>query len=207
MTEPQVVYYQAEGLNSTIRYVWSLVGAPTVFVSVTNDGFENCTESVERAFNWTEFVSNQSFGSVTFPGEDGDFSFAVVFNQLIEFNDTNASLSFDASDLSDGNMYRNFSLSGLHWWYNSSNQTLVAKSSSNSLFRWIIQVSLLKHIYIYIYISLSLSLSLSFSLSAYPHHFLHHTHIISAFFVLVFACLSSSLMCASFKCLSPLTHS
>ena len=119
-------------------------------MSVTNDnedGFKNCTESVEHAINWAEFVSNQSFGSATFPGMDGDFSFAVVFNQLIEFNDdtAKASLAFNVSNLNNDTTYSNVSLSDLRWQYYSTNQTLVA-NSSDSAFQWIIQVSLSKRV-------------------------------------------------------------
>ena len=140
--KPQILYYQLNGNDSTVRYTWSLVGAPTLLMTITPPTQVDCRDSIRNAIEWETFVENQTYGSAAIPGYDGTFSFSIVFNNLIEFRDENfkAAKDFNPSDLSNNKTYRNFSLSDLDWTFDNANQKLTGRDS-NSTFHWDIQVS------------------------------------------------------------------
>lgn len=140
--KPQILYYQLNGSDDTVRYTWSLVGAPTLLMTITPPTQLDCHDSIKNAIDWDTFVENQTYGSAAIPGYNGSFSFAIVFNNLIEFRDVNfkAAKDFNSSDLSNNRTYRNFSLSNLDWTFDNANQKLTGKYS-NSSFQWDIRVS------------------------------------------------------------------
>ena len=143
LTEPRVLYYQVDSPDETVsslRYVWSVVGAPTLFLSITPSSVDlNCTESVNSSFNWKTFNSDQRKGSAEIPGFDGNFSFAIVFSSLIEYRDANAKAQygFNASDLSNTEMYRVYPLNDLDWTFDTDK--LTGRSDTSNL-TWTIQV-------------------------------------------------------------------
>ena len=148
LDNPVLLYYQLDGVNDTVRYIWSLAGTPTLFISVTPAGnVTACSNMVEPDINisdWEMFVTNQTYGSVTVP-DDGGFTFSIVFNHLIEFRDDKykASKRFNASDLSNSDRYRLFDLQGLDWTFEDGRLVAVDPSDTRSnkkRFKWTIQV-------------------------------------------------------------------
>lgn len=144
LDRPQVIYYQLNGKNDTVRYVWSLVGLPTLFVSVTGPG-DSCTKSANESFDWKDFVANQSEGSAHIPGFDGDFAFSIVFRNVIEFKDrrNKGERDFNIYRLNDNKTYNIVSLSNLTWTYQHSQGLLKGQSNvANSSFEIDIRVGL-----------------------------------------------------------------
>lgn len=150
LNDTALLYFQLDGLNDTVRYVWSLVGTPTLFMSVTpaqEDG-KNCSQSVHDSFDWEDFVENQIAGSAFIPGYKGDFAFSVIFNSLIEFKDSKykANKAFNGCDIIHNNdTYRSTNLSSLTWTFNYENMELVAtdqdqNATEKNPFEWTIQV-------------------------------------------------------------------
>ena len=132
LKSPQVIYYQLNSTNDTVRYVWSLVGLPTLFMSVTGPG-DSCTDSANKSFHWQDFASNQSYGSAHIPGYDGEFAFAVIFRNLIEFKNghNKGQKDFKIHHLDDNTTYNIQPLDNLTWTYHHSNGVLKGKSNSS----------------------------------------------------------------------------
>ncbi|KAL0269738.1 UNVERIFIED_CONTAM: hypothetical protein PYX00_007373 [Menopon gallinae] len=70
-------YTRAQGPNDTLHYIWDFYGKPTMFVALTEP---NATAT----FNWTEYAALKQ--SVSFDSEP-HYTFALVVNNVIEFND------------------------------------------------------------------------------------------------------------------------
>ncbi|XP_034184401.2 glycosylated lysosomal membrane protein [Osmia lignaria lignaria] len=74
------VYLRADGPNDTLHYLWDFDGNPSVLLALTSPtGFLN--------ISWDDFLMNKK-NSVTFT-EKPIYSFGVVINKIIEFNDAN----------------------------------------------------------------------------------------------------------------------
>lgn len=143
------IYYQLDGKDDSVRYLWSLVGTPTLFVSVTPAGDnENCSESVINLFDWNDFIHDQKRGSAQVTGFGGEFAFSLVFNRLIEFRDKKykAASGFNTSDLHNVHIYRPVNLSGLNWTFDGEGMKLIGReptynSSAKNQYSWTIRVS------------------------------------------------------------------
>lgn len=148
-----LLYFQLDGDNDTVRYVWSLVGTPTLFMSVqsaTDEERRSCSDSVKKLFNhnttWKTFVNNQSNGSIDIPHDE--FAFSAVFNSLIEFEDTKykANKAFNGCDVANNSkLYHRMNLTDLDWTFNYDNMELVAvderAADDEKKFKWTVQVS------------------------------------------------------------------
>ena len=144
--DPEILYYQVDSSDkevSQLRYVWSTVGTPTLFFSVVLESEEkDCNVSVDT-FDWENFNQNQSKGSARIPGYNGNFSFAIVFDSLIEFRDENAKANvpggFNTSQLHNASLYNEFPLDDLEWQYDANKQSLTGVDNSTG-FSWQIRV-------------------------------------------------------------------
>lgn len=81
-----LLHIRAVGTNSTLHYVWSSLGPPAVLLVATNT--PNSTLSV----NWSLLLSSDPDGGLmVLPEESIQFSSALVFTRLFEFDSTNMS--------------------------------------------------------------------------------------------------------------------
>ena len=135
LENPQILFYQLNGLNDTVYYTWSLVGAPTLFISVTPASQNtNCTEVANNSFDWEEFIADQSNGSAYIPGYNGSFAFSVVFNRLIEFSDRKyrANKGFKPSELNNTDRYRWLYMSDFNWTFQNNELTGTIENDSTT---------------------------------------------------------------------------
>ncbi|XP_040854339.1 glycosylated lysosomal membrane protein isoform X3 [Ochotona curzoniae] len=109
-----LLHIRAVGANSTLHYVWSSLGPPAVVLVATNT-----PKSLLRV-NWSLLLSPEPDGGlVVLPKDSIQFSSAVVFTRLLEFDSTNMS---DATAEPPGRPYPPYSLAEFSW--NSINNTL-----------------------------------------------------------------------------------
>ena len=185
LNNPAILYYQLDGKNDSVRYVWSLVGTPTLFMSVVPaEHNENCSDSIHNMLTeWDKFINNQSSGSIDIPGYNEDFGFSIVFNKLIEFTDKNhkAYNSFDPNDLNNTAKYRAVNTSGLDWFFDGKKMELVARelnynASLPKQFSWIIKVNYYIVVVVVVYICCCLySYMFQLSLIVLAHSQKHYT--------------------------------
>ena len=166
LVDPGVLYYQLDNSHdktvSQLRYVWSTVGTPTLFFSVVPASeSKGCNKSANNSFEWDNFNFNQSEGSATVPGFDGNFSFAIVFDSLIEFRDEHAKANskggFNVSQLNNASLYNEFPLDDLEWEFDEKEQNLTGVSNGTG-FSWQIRVRMEWENCVFHNLSLSLSL-------------------------------------------------
>ena len=134
LENPQVIYYQLNSTNDTVKYVWSLAGLPTLFMSVTGPETSNCTTTANESFEWNDFFNNQTSGSAHIPGFDKDLAFSIVFRNAIEFRDKSSKgqKSFHIHQLNDSRTYNIVPLNDLTWTYHHSKGLLKGKSTKNN---------------------------------------------------------------------------
>nr|XP_005898790.1 PREDICTED: glycosylated lysosomal membrane protein isoform X2 [Bos mutus] len=102
-----LLHIRAVGTNSTLHYVWSSLGPPAVLLVATNT--PNSTLSV----NWSLLLSSDPDGGLmVLPEESIQFSSALVFTRLFEFDSTNMS---DAASRPLGKSYPPYSLANFSW--------------------------------------------------------------------------------------------
>ncbi|XP_007171925.1 glycosylated lysosomal membrane protein [Balaenoptera acutorostrata] len=102
-----LLHIQAVGATSTLHYVWSGLGPPAVLLVATNT--PNSTLSV----NWSLLISSEPDGALmVLPKESIQFSSALVFTRLFEFDSTNTS---DAAAKPPGKSYPPYSLADFSW--------------------------------------------------------------------------------------------
>ena len=127
LENPQILFYQLNGRNDTVYYTWSLVGAPTLFISVTPASQDtNCASVANNSFDWDEFTADQSYGSAYIPGYNGSFAFSIVFNRLIEFSDRKyrANKGFEPSKLNNNtDRYSWLHMSDFNWTFQDNELT------------------------------------------------------------------------------------
>lgn len=81
-----LLHIRAVGSNSTLHYVWSSLGPPAVVLVATN------TPHSALSVNWSLLLSPEPAGGlVVLPEASVQFSSAVVFTRLFEFDSTNTS--------------------------------------------------------------------------------------------------------------------
>ncbi|XP_055979114.1 glycosylated lysosomal membrane protein isoform X2 [Sorex fumeus] len=87
MDPPQnLLHIRAVGTNSTLHYVWSSLGPPSVLLVATN------TPNSSLRVNWSLLLSPEPEGGLmVLPKDSIRFSSAVVFTRLFEFDVTNIS--------------------------------------------------------------------------------------------------------------------
>ncbi|XP_072802471.1 glycosylated lysosomal membrane protein isoform X2 [Vicugna pacos] len=102
-----LLHVRAVGTNSTLHYVWSSLGPPAVLLVATNTPYS--TLSV----NWSLLISSDPDGALmVHPKDSIQFSSALVFTRLFEFDSTNTS---DAAADSPGKSYPPYSLAEFFW--------------------------------------------------------------------------------------------
>ena len=155
LNNPALLYYQLDGEDDSVRYLWSFVGTPTLFMSVMPaEDSENCSESASNLTDWNDFINDQTPGSIHIPYYDEDFAFSLVFNRLIEFKDKKhkASKAFNPKELNDTKICRAVNTSGFDWFFDGNKMQLVARehnynASLKDQFSWTIQVRLVNKCY------------------------------------------------------------
>lgn len=78
-----------------MHYVWSMVGSLALYVAHTS-GSEFCNCSNKNVSYHPTFPDD---GTITVPGLESDFSLAIIFTRLIEFNATKKNMGAEALDL------------------------------------------------------------------------------------------------------------
>ncbi|KAM4860985.1 glycosylated lysosomal membrane protein isoform 2-T2 [Thomomys bottae] len=109
-----LLHIRAVGTNSTLHYVWSSLGPPAAVLVATN------TPHSVLSVNWTCLLSpNPDGGLMVLPKDSIQFSSAVVFTRLLEFDSTNMS---EAAAQLPGKPYPPYPLAEFSW--NNINDSL-----------------------------------------------------------------------------------
>lgn len=102
-----LLHIRAVGTNSTLHYVWSSLGPPAVVLVATNT-----TQSV-LSVNWSLLLSpDPDGGLMVLPQNSIQFSSALVFTRLLEFDSTKAS---EGTGEPLGKPYPPYSLAEFSW--------------------------------------------------------------------------------------------
>uniref|UniRef100_A0A8D2AII3 Glycosylated lysosomal membrane protein n=1 Tax=Sciurus vulgaris TaxID=55149 RepID=A0A8D2AII3_SCIVU len=102
-----LLHIRAVGTNSTLHYVWSSLGPPAVVLVATN------TPNSVLNVNWSRLLSPEPDGGLMVLPEDSiQFSSALIFTRLLEFDNTNM---FDAAAETPGKPYPPYSLAEFSW--------------------------------------------------------------------------------------------
>ncbi|XP_062962333.1 glycosylated lysosomal membrane protein isoform X1 [Cynocephalus volans] len=102
-----LLHIRAVGTNSTLHYVWSSLGPPAVVLMATN------TPHSTLSVNWSLLLSPEPDGGLmVLPKDSIQFSSAVVFTKLLEFDSTNIS---DVAAKPPGKPYLPYSLADFSW--------------------------------------------------------------------------------------------
>ncbi|XP_007437721.1 glycosylated lysosomal membrane protein isoform X2 [Python bivittatus] len=102
-----LLHTRAVGLNDTIHYIWSTIGAPTALLVYT--GSDSSTLHV----NWTQLLSSSPAGAIRVePADSVLYSTAVVFTRLWEYDGTNTS---DLSKVHAEHFYPSYHLANFTW--------------------------------------------------------------------------------------------
>lgn len=81
-----LLHIRAVGPNSTLHYVWGSLGPPAVLLVATN------TPHSALSVNWSRLLSDEPEGGLmVLPKDSVQFSSALVFTRLFEFDGTNTS--------------------------------------------------------------------------------------------------------------------
>ncbi|XP_012982535.1 glycosylated lysosomal membrane protein isoform X2 [Mesocricetus auratus] len=104
---PNLLHIRAVGTNSTLHYVWSTLGPPAVVLVATNT-----TQSV-LSVNWSLLLSPHPHGGLmVLPKDSVQFSSALVFTRLLEFDSTKVS---EGASQPSGKPYPPYSLAEFSW--------------------------------------------------------------------------------------------
>ncbi|XP_008153870.2 glycosylated lysosomal membrane protein isoform X1 [Eptesicus fuscus] len=102
-----LLHIRAVGTNSTLHYVWSSLGPPAVLLVATNTPHSNLS------VNWSRLLSPEPDGALmVLPKDSIQFSSALVFTRLFEFDSTNTS---DVAAKPPGTPYPPYSLAEFSW--------------------------------------------------------------------------------------------
>ncbi|XP_045401321.1 glycosylated lysosomal membrane protein [Lemur catta] len=102
-----LLHIRAVGTNSTLHYVWSSLGPPAVVLVATN------TPHSTLSVNWSRLLSPEPDGGLmVLPKDSIQFSSALVFTRLLEFDGTNVS---NMAPEPPGKPYPPYSLAEFFW--------------------------------------------------------------------------------------------
>ncbi|XP_076173147.1 glycosylated lysosomal membrane protein [Ptiloglossa arizonensis] len=83
------VYLRAQGFNDTLHYLWDFSGNPSILLAVTSP-------STSIDISWDDFIKKKK-NSITF-SEKPIYTFGIVINKIIEFNDVNDTALININD-------------------------------------------------------------------------------------------------------------
>uniref|UniRef100_A0A3P9M3C9 Glycosylated lysosomal membrane protein n=1 Tax=Oryzias latipes TaxID=8090 RepID=A0A3P9M3C9_ORYLA len=99
-----LLHVRAVGDNDTLHFLWCSQGAPTLLIVHTN------TSNSSVQVNWTQFLSrNVSGGLSVEPQSSIQYSIAVVFSRLLEYDDVNDTA------MPDSDFFPPYELQNLNW--------------------------------------------------------------------------------------------
>uniref|UniRef100_A0A8C9A8E1 Glycosylated lysosomal membrane protein n=1 Tax=Prolemur simus TaxID=1328070 RepID=A0A8C9A8E1_PROSS len=102
-----LLHIRAVGTNSTLHYMWSSLGPPAVVLVATN------TPHSTLSVNWSRLLSPEPDGGLmVLPKDSIQFSSALVFTRLLEFDGTNVS---NMAAEPPGKPYPPYSLAEFFW--------------------------------------------------------------------------------------------
>ncbi|XP_010354732.1 glycosylated lysosomal membrane protein isoform X3 [Rhinopithecus roxellana] len=102
-----LLHIRAVGTNSTLHYMWSSLGPLAVVLVATN------TPHSTLSVNWSRLLSPEPDGGLmVLPKDSIQFSSALVFTRLLEFDSTNVS---DTAAKTPGTPYPPYSLADFSW--------------------------------------------------------------------------------------------
>ncbi|XP_023069803.1 glycosylated lysosomal membrane protein isoform X1 [Piliocolobus tephrosceles] len=102
-----LLHIRAVGTNSTLHYMWSSLGPLAVVLVATN------TPHSTLSVNWSRLLSPEPDGGLmVLPKDSIQFSSALVFTRLLEFDSTNVS---DTAAKPPGTPYPPYSLADFSW--------------------------------------------------------------------------------------------
>ncbi len=135
------IYYHIVGNSSSCMHIaWSTVGHPTMYISHTSNVSINCSCN-DSFYNGSAYTEHQTKGSVNISGMDSDFSLAIIFKRLVEYNGTKNGFTrktFDPSLVcNDSEIFDNSSLSEIDfkdcdeeaWSFHPKNATFTLNGS------------------------------------------------------------------------------
>ncbi|XP_040188316.1 glycosylated lysosomal membrane protein [Rana temporaria] len=103
-----LLHIRAVGNGSTIHYVWSTIGAPTVLLIYTD------SEHTQLKVNWTKLLSPEPHGAIRVePANRVRYSTALLFTRIFEYKDINNTANFTGTDRKL--FYPPYELSGFTW--------------------------------------------------------------------------------------------
>ncbi|XP_012540573.1 glycosylated lysosomal membrane protein A [Monomorium pharaonis] len=91
------LYLRADGPNDTLHYLWDFIGTPSVLLAVT-------APSAWLNITWDDYLARRP-NSLTF-SEKPAYSFGVIINKIIEFNDVNDTALINTADVTNTNALR-----------------------------------------------------------------------------------------------------
>lgn len=116
-----LLHTRAVGNGSTIHYVWSTIGAPTVLLIYTE------SEHSALRVNWAKLLSPDPYGAIAIePADSVLYSTALTFTRIFEYKDVNNTANFSGTE--DKYFYPPYDLSNFVW--ENANDTLNASSFS-----------------------------------------------------------------------------
>ncbi|KAM8921510.1 glycosylated lysosomal membrane protein [Pelodytes ibericus] len=123
-TSVNLLHVRAVGNQSTIHYVWSTIGAPTVLLIYTSN------EKSQLRVNWTKLMSPAPYGAIKIePAGSVLYSTALLFSRIFEYRDDNNTANF--SGMAEKYFYPAYNLSDFYW--ENANATLNASSLTANL--------------------------------------------------------------------------
>ncbi|XP_077280985.1 glycosylated lysosomal membrane protein A [Temnothorax americanus] len=91
------LYLRADGPNDTLHYLWDFVGTPSVLLALT-------PPSAWLNVTWDDYLARRG-NSLSF-SEKPAYSFGIIINKIIEFNDVNDTALINTADVTNTNVLR-----------------------------------------------------------------------------------------------------
>ncbi|XP_072745661.1 glycosylated lysosomal membrane protein [Anoplolepis gracilipes] len=89
------LHLSADGPNDTLHYLWDFIGNPSVLLALT-------PPSTSLDISWKDYLARRG-NSFNF-SEKPTYSFGVIINKIIEFNDVNDTALIDTADEANTNI-------------------------------------------------------------------------------------------------------
>ncbi|XP_029662447.1 glycosylated lysosomal membrane protein B-like [Formica exsecta] len=89
------LHLSADGPNDTLHYLWDFIGTPSVLLALT-------PPSTSLNISWEDYLARRE-NSLHF-SEAPTYSFGVIINKIIEFNDVNDTALINTADVANTNI-------------------------------------------------------------------------------------------------------